>query len=98
MQSVLAEPYIDDVLAGAGERLARECALLCAWSSTGTAFGNPYEEANRSDVEAHHVDDEVERRVRHRPLERRFTAAQDEVVAARARLARRPQALRECVT
>jgi hypothetical protein len=43
---------------------------------------NPYEEANRSDIEAHHVDDEVERRVRHRQLQRRLTAAQDEVVAA----------------
>jgi hypothetical protein len=43
---------------------------------------NPYEEANRSDVEAHHIDDEVERRVRHRQLQRRLTGAQDEVVAA----------------
>jgi hypothetical protein len=43
---------------------------------------NHYREANPDEIEAHPVDEEVERRLRHRTLRRRIIAAQDRVMAA----------------
>ncbi len=43
---------------------------------------NAYQEANDADAEAHPIDDEVERRLRHAPLRKRIIAAQGRVVAA----------------
>lgn len=43
---------------------------------------NAYREANTTDSEAHPIDDEVERRLRHATLRKRILAAQDRVVAA----------------
>jgi hypothetical protein len=43
---------------------------------------NAYREANPTDNEAHPIDDEVERRLRHATLRKRILAAQGRVVAA----------------
>lgn len=43
---------------------------------------NAYREANPTDSEAHLIDDEVERRLRHAALRKRILAAQGRVVAA----------------
>jgi hypothetical protein len=43
---------------------------------------NHYQEANANDGEAHPIDDELERRLRHATLRKRIIAAQGRVVAA----------------